>query len=1106
MNGEIGTYTFLPWLRQGIANKISSADLDPSVKTRASITVNLEAKGSGGEGGDVTSAVPREVALYGPGDILGIESSAIITHDPQDWITNFEPNYLPYIDFYDEDFPFRYTPAAPAGARLRPWISLVVLTEEEFTEGGNILDRPLPFIKVTANPFESVFPVAEEMWAWAHVHINKNLAGGADAPQAPDVGPVLTQFESLLAQNPDMAYSRLICPRKLAPNTGYHAFLVPTFETGRLAGLGMDPATAPHATFSAWGAGRPAPTEMPLYYRWYFRTGSRGDFEFLVRLLEPRPADERVGRRDMDVQHPGSNIAGIMDPELEGVVKLGGALLAPLSQEAEDNLQPWEEWDEPYPHGFQEDLAEFVNLPEDYAGKTASDAHQGTDLDPAIKDDPDPLITPPIYGRWHALVQRILRDGDGNDLPNSRNWVHELNLDPRWRAAAGFGTDVVIANQEEYMDAAWDQVGSVLEANRRIRLAQLAKRASVSWFDRNLTPMSAAGSARLLLMTAPVQKRVINNGVTVFHQARQSAVTRAVTSAPLRRMLRPDGRLERLSGFDESMNASTLVERLNAGEVTAAPPNTVPPDLPTAEDVADEMTPTGLPEDLLELLREKPWLRFLPLLLAILVVLMLLFLGLAGVDLVVGGAIAAGLVYLWRWLGRQIERAEEADAARPENQDPQSVDELPRSPDFVLTPDLDLGRIDPASPPQPASRGDADSAQATRFKLALAEAYTALREGSEAGRKPPLVPLDIPSIATSALATLEPRETIRRFVLGTIEIPAHILTQLRETFVEAMAYPELDVPMYEPLADRSTELFVPNLHFIEQNTITLLNTNQRFIESYMVGLNHEFARELLWREYPTDQRGSYFRQFWDVSTFLSGTEDDEERREELKDIPPLHLWSRASDLGDHDHREQGLDNEEELVLVIRGELLKKYPNAVIYAHKAIWQPKSETDPTPDKTKERVFDPSVPIKTPLYEAKVKPDIYFFGFDLVEDEARGDDTVDDDPGWFFVIKERPGEPRFGLDIDREGAIQVWNDLAWPDVVPGVVDGDFIEIANAPTRTLPSSAPSGEDQEKKEQWDEDHLLAWTSSISSAELAYILFQAPVLVGVHAAEMLPPD
>ncbi|MFT3901538.1 MAG: hypothetical protein QM727_00020 [Niabella sp.] len=26
-----------------------------------------------------------------------------------------------------------------------------------------------------------------------------------------------------------------------------------------------------------------------------------------------------------------------------------------------------------------------------------------------------------------------------------------------------------------------------------------------------------------------------------------------------------------------------------------------------------------------------------------------------------------------------------------------------------------------------------------------------------------------------------------------------------------------------------------------------METNQKFIESYMVGLNHEFSRELLWR-------------------------------------------------------------------------------------------------------------------------------------------------------------------------------------------------------------------------------------------------------------------
>ena len=54
-------------------------------------------------------------------------------------------------------------------------------------------------------------------------------------------------------------------------------------------------------------------------------------------------------------------------------------------------------------------------------------------------------------------------------------------------------------------------------------------------------------------------------------------------------------------------------------------------------------------------------------------------------------------------------------------------------------------------------------------------------------------------------------------------------------------------------------------------------------------------------------------------------------------IPPINRWKRSSVLGDHDHREKPGDQEEEVVLVIRGELLKKYPNAVIYAQRARWQ-------------------------------------------------------------------------------------------------------------------------------------------------------------------------
>ena len=120
-----------------------------------------------------------------------------------------------------------------------------------------------------------------------------------------------------------------------------------------------------------------------------------------------------------------------------------------------------------------------------------------------------------------------------------------------------------------------------------------------------------------------------------------------------------------------------------------------------------------------------------------------------------------------------------------------------------------------------------------------------------------------------------------------------------------MAYPEIDMPMYEPLVELSGELFLPNINLIPPNSDHAAETNQPFIEAYMVGLNHEFARELLWREYPTDQRGSYFRQFWDVSGVLDRDRpvDAEALREQLRDIPPLHRGRARPKLGDHDHRE-----------------------------------------------------------------------------------------------------------------------------------------------------------------------------------------------------------
>ena len=1068
---DLGAYSFLPWLRQGLASRIRNADLDPSVKSRVRVDVQLNVRGARLGGGEQTETITRPVALVGPGDIIGIDRRAIVRVEPRDWVTNFEPNHLAHIEFYDEDFPWRYTPSAPdeATGRLRPWITLLVLTEDEFTERPATDVAPLPSIEVADR---QLFPRADELWAWGHVHVNGSLASGTELVSR-DMATVLPRLAAVLAQNPDLAYSRLLCPRKLAEKTAYHAFVVPTFESGRRAGLGLDEDDVV-ATMSSWeDAPRPDPRRYPYYHRWHFRTGTSGDFETLVRLLTPKPVDRRVGTRDVDVQFPGSNVRGVDKPELDGVLRLGGALRPP-SPIPPPKPDVYETWDDPMPRPLQIDLGGLLNLPDDYKRR----------------GDPDPLLAPPLYGRWHALVDRVLTKSDGSPIDKTSNWIHRLNLDPRFRIAAGLGTRVIQDQQEPLMDAAWAQVGQLLEAQQRIRFGQLGVRVSQVWHTRHVAPLLARDQQKGLMLVAPLNARILSTGATVSHALGRSVVQPTFTSTAFRRAIRPRGRAMRKSAFDSTRRGNMLVARVNSREVTVGPPRTAPTGALTIQVVADRILSQGMPPTL------------------------------------GGGHVPPSHDHIPPHGGADIPpviglpRDEMASvAARIVNFQAQSgstVHDLPGVANFVIMPP------GAAFTPTPG----ADSVEATRFKSALTLTFDAMQEGARVGLPPARAAADLDGVAADALAALNPVRTIPRRVMAGISVPPQIQQEIGDGFVEPMAYPVIDTPMFEPLKNLSPELFLPNINLIAPNSVTLLETNQSFIEAYMVGVNHEFARELLWREYPTDQRGSTFRQFWDVRSFFDVNPDLPSLREKLRDIRPLHRWALDSVLGSHDNREEGSESEDELVLVIRGELLKRYPTAVIYAHRACWQ-RSDDGTAGDMAKhpcersgaidnsrerrlapltesEEAAPPRTKVRTPMFEAKVDPDIYFLGFDLTVEAARGasGERPDDDPGWFFVIKERPGEPRFGLDSEAQPQRSVWNDLSWQDVQPAAA-GSFIEIRSAP-ETFPLAAPGPEDEEKLTQHQDDRQVAWSRGMNSAELAYILFQAPVLVALHASEMLP--
>ncbi len=239
-----------------------------------------------------------------------------------------------------------------------------------------------------------------------------------------------------------------------------------------------------------------------------------------------------------------------------------------------------------------------------------------------------------------------------------------------------------------------------------------------------------------------------------------------------------------------------------------------------------------------------------------------------------------------------------------------------------------------------------------------------------------LVEADLDGIAATLKTKLDPTLTIAQAYTGRYALAGAAIWEPFDPLEPLLAAPEFPQPMYRPLAQLDNEWLLPGFDKIPPNSATLLKTNQRMIEAYMVGVNHEMARELLWREYPTTQRATYFRQFWDTAGYVAPPGGGL-TPEQLKDIVPIHTWRPPSDLKEHSPRPPvpGGDSDY-LVLFIRGDLLRRYPNTEVYAVKAKWGGQVDgrviDDPANDvEAKEKIAHP-------LFSGFMDPDANFFGF--------------------------------------------------------------------------------------------------------------------------------
>jgi hypothetical protein len=923
--------SFIPWLRRGLATGITRPDSGFAGTPGNPIGVNIQLN-------DNNSAT-TSIELVEPGDIVGLDGRTVARTFPKSNEQDAEFRHLAMVEFDQADLPWRYTPAAAAGQKLRPWMTLLVLVDPD--EVSVTPASPSQKLAV-ASMSKSVLPDLSEAWGWGHVQVHGVTSAAT--------------ISNTLSGSPGQFVARLMSTRVLTPKTSYRAMLVPTFMRGRMVGLGQDPGQT-DALQLAWENGSPDPIVLPVYYQWSFTTGEVGSFEDLVRALTPRLLSESVGRRPMDVRVPGLGLptASSTPLSVEGALQSLAAAAAGPS--------PWLATERA---NFTTALASVLNF------STATLADVGIQR----------VVVPPLYGRWHAAQPRLQQN-------SNPPWFFELNDDPRLRVAAASGTSVVQAHDQELMASAWQQVGSLKDINAERRVLQTGREAFTLGFNRHAR---SGNRGSFFFLMERLFSRVKIGAVTTLSLFSGSRIGLGVLDPAWRRLARPRGGLGRRQGRAGLPNSaiSDFLDRLNDGRLTPTSEPGTPGGMATWSNTCGVLVPGGLPTTripTLSSLGRDP-----------LVFWGLLFFCVARKQLLATSAPGRKWWWLLRMMrfGLALIRLAQSQAAilrlarlRDGKLTVADVKAPPGAPTFKAVDTIPASPALPTVPPV----GAVDSQDATAFRNALSDLLGLL--GAPRPPRPVGATLDLGAIFNALTGALHPNVTMIESMAKRLHLDPSVFWQASDPLEPIMPAPEFKQPMYEPLRDLSQEWIVPGLAEVKPDTVALLLTNQRFIEAYMVGLSFEMGRELLWNEYPTDQRGTYFRQFWDHRGYVPAPGETFDP-EVFRDIKPIHGWPKTAALGANSARRPPPGGQH-LVLLVRGELIHRYPNVIVYAA-------------------QTTNIDAPERHPVFSGRIGSDVAFYGFEITQSEASGN------PGWYFVLQEQPAEPRFRPPDASQGFLYV------------------------------------------------------------------------------------
>ena len=364
--------TFLPWLRRGLAQALTTPDpLSGAIARGPAVTASVDVL--------VTSALARDVRLHGPDRVTGLapgSGAALASRAPT--ASRSRPRSSRTSSWRRPTCRGSTRRRRPGDAGLRPWLVLVVVREQE----GVQLDTPRRQPAAAAD----------------------RAAGGgsrraAGSRRRPGPGRTSSRWSGSTAprrrwrRRTGEVVARLLCPRRLLPDSAWLACVVPAFDGGVLAGRGEPCPTGP--TGSRRGTSRPGAIRARC------PSTTTGASAPGARATSRRCAAGSAARRQRRARSACSAM-DVSDPGLIGPsAQARAARLRGRAANARRRAAPVEAT---HKAAFQSAVPTCSQLDPAHRRAAAGSRRAAT-----TRATQDPVVGPPLYGQWPAGVERRAR-------------------------------------------------------------------------------------------------------------------------------------------------------------------------------------------------------------------------------------------------------------------------------------------------------------------------------------------------------------------------------------------------------------------------------------------------------------------------------------------------------------------------------------------------------------------------------------------------------------------------------------------------------------------------------------------------------------------------